>query len=847
MAATHPFRFRYRDRTYRASIATSRVDEATWELEALQIRFLGRTVDFLHGEFESIMQAFEAVYKYRQPLDWTTRTRLRWQYRRRPLQMTIPAELFFHATFQVLELFLQPAVRRETLEPSVLEQQMKTALIIGSPWTPAIWAFRRLWLLPDSVQRPCWQFQTLMPYFCSPHWTAEAATCTSFGFFWDACVTFLQGTDAFCPLRYPCLGRTWSLSVASSDIVEAAFQIVVSAHAATTDSDFDTAYTALRARFNQRTPIVVPVASQFNVLGQNYFDHPAAMEPEPYGLMDVPTGPGPGLAHGTLKHWCRLCHYQTNEASEFAQHLTEEHDGPELYRLHCLQDFANAWPAPTSPQEIRACIASYADSFHDACASPGSYCGSCAAADPTVPLQLEDLRAPPFQLQSLHDLLSARAYISTQTEPIGPSRADFAGLTFDVLEPFTVSCPLLTNGLPCASPLTDAWILFVSASEKTSWSTAAADPLAPLLLPLCQKCKEYLASAPPRLPPAALANGNLALPLPPPLRDLTIAEQTFIARGHNLIRLHTLPGRSQPEDRQSSLRGNVISFPQNAGTVFASLPRPLANAPEMLTVLFTRDSQADLSRCPEFRVRRQVVHDALLWLRAHNPFYADIQLDTVALNQLPIDGIPPSVAIETNVPHSAPEQGAADAQVSASTVDLPLGAAVLDTEGEDILPPDMWRRALAGPPTEGPDDFAVVLPHADRPLSSSEPAYWTWCFPALFPYGDSLPKTRRRTFLPFSSWARALLLRQDRSTDMAPWALDLHFIAALFSVMHRKDLLQAIRAKVSTPGFARHAHDLRKISATDFELVAGLIGEAGSLRQALRTSSLFNALQKFFI
>ena len=41
-----------------------------------------------------------------------------------------------------------------------------------------------------------------------------------------------------------------------------------------------------------------------------------------------------------------------------------------------------------------------------------------------------------------------------------------------------------------------------------------------------------------------------------------------------------------------------------------------------------------------FRVRRQVVHDALIWLRGHNPIYGDIEIDSGRLNVLPVDDIP---------------------------------------------------------------------------------------------------------------------------------------------------------------------------------------------------------------
>jgi hypothetical protein len=41
-----------------------------------------------------------------------------------------------------------------------------------------------------------------------------------------------------------------------------------------------------------------------------------------------------------------------------------------------------------------------------------------------------------------------------------------------------------------------------------------------------------------------------------------------------------------------------------------------------------------------FRVRRRVVYQALLWLRNHNPIYADISIDSDRLEELPEDGVP---------------------------------------------------------------------------------------------------------------------------------------------------------------------------------------------------------------
>ena len=64
--------------------------------------------------------------------------------------------------------------------------------------------------------------------------------------------------------------------------------------------------------------------------------------------------------------------------------------------------------------------------------------------------------------------------------------------------------------------------------------------------------------------------------------------------------------------------------------------------------------------------------------------------------------------------------------------------------------------------------------------------------------------------------------------------MDLHFLATLFGVLHRKDLLQAARAKFSAPGFARELRDLPGLGLEDFDYLALLLRNSGSVRQALR-------------
>ena len=242
----------------------------------------------------------------------------------------------------------------------------------------------------------------------------------------------------------------------------------------------------------------------------------------------------------------------------------------------------------------------------------------------------------------------------------------------------------------------------------------------------------------------------------------------------------------------------------------------------------------DLDRCPEYRVRRGHVADALYWLCRHNPFYADVRVDEATLSTLPADAVPAEFGVVAEGPADLLQQGPADAQFAAAEgVELPAAAAVLDVEGEDVLPPEQWRQALLGG-DRSREGYALAVPHGELPLDSFQSSYWAYCFPVLFPYADSLPGANRIAPFGLRRLARHLLLRRDRHPLSNPWAMDLDFVATLFSVLHRRDLLQAVRARVAAPGFAQHARALAHLSHADFELLAQLLGHGASVREALR-------------
>ena len=87
-----------------------------------------------------------------------------------------------------------------------------------------------------------------------------------------------------------------------------------------------------------------------------------------------------------------------------------------------------------------------------------------------------------------------------------------------------------------------------------------------------------------------------------------------------------------------------------------------------------------------------------MWLRAHNPFYSDIEIAEDVLSTFPEGSVPQQFLIPTDADVSlSAEVGPADAvstQESGPAEPLPLASAVLDVEGEGIPPLELWRNAL---------------------------------------------------------------------------------------------------------------------------------------------------------
>ena len=659
----------YRDRRYRLSVAPSRRALAQHDLTWLQELPSFSAEAWAHGQFAQICKALECSYGRTGSGSNVFFTRLQRNYMRGKLELRIPLSLYFHATVFLEDLLSTPAFREHQLSLQEARNRLKGSVILGTPATPDIYIFfsGSHWLFPADVPRPVAGFSELLQLILDSSIFSTLLRKEVFGRVWDACVA------AACPeVRLPSLscrrfGRVWRLVVSREDCLSA--RLAVEDFLQDMPEDVVTmelSWAALQDSFPPAPPFDIPPSQQFVINAVSPSSAPAARAPRHYPS-DVTHE---SLSASNPEHrgifWCRLCDWHSDSENAWHQHCST-HGGFALYRQSVLAAEASAWPTPVDPKVTRHAMRGYAACFWDDMGASATACASCALPASATTLRLYDLRADDFQLQSLHSVLSASAYAFAHRSltPV-TAPATFQGLSWDVLCSSGVRLPA-----EIVVPSHDAWLLHLSTAARATWDAAASSQDVPLCIHFCAQCAAALAGSMPRLPSAALANGNLCLPMPSSFADLSFAERLFIARGFTVRRLQAL--RGAPDARQQALTGNTISFPQNSADIFQTLPCHPDEAAELLTVFFPSAETAHASLGRQYVVRRAVVRAALVWLQMHNPFYCDVIISDSNLDLLPVDAVPSQFLHQNDAaPDVGTEVGPADAQLDATAVPLAL-------------------------------------------------------------------------------------------------------------------------------------------------------------------------------
>ena len=135
----------------------------------------------------------------------------------------------------------------------------------------------------------------------------------------------------------------------------------------------------------------------------------------------------------------------------------------------------------------------------------------------------------------------------------------------------------------------------------------------------------------------SLENSMIPSYVPHELQNMTQIEEMLIACALPIMRVYIKPGG------QRGYSGHCINLPQNVKELATSLPR----YPKELAVIIVKVKGKD-NTFKDVSVRRNKVHNALLWLIHNNPHYAQLEIDVDALNSLPENGVLPDLTtVET--------------------------------------------------------------------------------------------------------------------------------------------------------------------------------------------------------
>ena len=143
---------------------------------------------------------------------------------------------------------------------------------------------------------------------------------------------------------------------------------------------------------------------------------------------------------------------------------------------------------------------------------------------------------------------------------------------------------------------------------------------------ICQKCSKDKA-----IPSEKFSDQNFMIPsaVPLELQELTQVEEMLIARAIPIMRVYVKPGG------QRGYSGHCINLPQQISELAEALPRYTKDIPLILVTMNGKDNNYRNTI-----VRREKVHNALIWLVNNNPLYKDIRISDTALDALPLNGVP---------------------------------------------------------------------------------------------------------------------------------------------------------------------------------------------------------------
>lgn len=336
-------------------------------------------------------------------------------------------------------------------------------------------------------------------------------------------------------------------------------------------------------------------------------------------------------------------------------------------------------------------------------------------------------------------------------------------------------------------------------------------------LELCMLCLHSLQRN--TIPKHALANRLYVGPVPDELSDLTMVEECMIAHARAkswIVKLQETETDSTSPTAQCGLKGHTIIYPQQPDKLTTVLPPAVDESLTFICIIFVGNSMLTKewlrAKAKLLVVHREKVYEALIWLKANNPLYEDIDINRENLHALPeedilpyhIDYIAPDDAQEMlisrydNVPEStqpSPEQMHFES--------------VVITDVNTHTPPTQ-PRAAAVHHAKMKGKLFVQVGHGSKPMNEFfNVNLFPMLYPTLFLYGcGGFKDSECCKPISLKEHMKHLFSLRDKR-----FQTHYSFLFTVFNILQWRVLLLHSSLKVKKSSFLRFAQDFSSVSS----------------------------------
>jgi len=348
----------------------------------------------------------------------------------------------------------------------------------------------------------------------------------------------------------------------------------------------------------------------------------------------------------------------------------------------------------------------------------------------------------------------------------------------------------------------------------------------PVSLGVCATCRSSLKQK--KLPALSLANNLFRGTLPEQFQDLTWVEEKVCAIYCITAHVTRLFHSSDPSHPRV-FHGNTCAHNMNTVSVASVLPRTPADVNGFLSVVFIGPNKFNPSKAGAlFRVRKRKIWMFLVWLKEHNIWYRDIELNLSCANLYPEDGILPGLLdrvvedreqdrervflTETAGFTAHPAELLVDEPDESETTLMVEKMGVSDPECDGVpgrvFVASALRNLISKSGTEQLPD--LIIRHEGSAVPEyNNPSFFPGMYPTLFPYGIGGFENRARpTPLSFDRQAKYCLSIVDRS-----FRYHHSFIFVVLNIMQRRQAHLQTHFTVKKSNFESVARELTSVSA----------------------------------